>query len=219
MPLMVEDFCTSSGVTAEITARPTKFTSLTLVGLVHLFSTFFCFWNLGHLDFALLFPLWSAMKLDINGYWNFYCMCLFDLFVSWLMLYRVLTFFFFKLSFIYFLFNFTGTLAIQCGHCLCFIPCDKFSVKHTWSQPLMKGIPPASRDSHSCTLVGNNLFVFGGTDGLRPLKDLHILDIGESSFCCLQCMSLLAKFINPCWLRKPRVHIFGQSWTICLCAL
>lgn len=41
---------------------------------------------------------------------------------------------------------------------------------------MIKGSPPTPRDSHSCTTVGDNLFVFGGTDGMNPLKDLHILD-------------------------------------------
>ncbi|XP_022737508.1 kelch domain-containing protein 3-like isoform X3 [Durio zibethinus] len=50
------------------------------------------------------------------------------------------------------------------------------TAKQTWSQPAMKGTPPTPRDSHSCTTVGDNLFVFGGTDGMNPLKDLHILD-------------------------------------------
>lgn len=40
----------------------------------------------------------------------------------------------------------------------------------------MKGSPPTPRDSHTCTTVGDNLFVFGGTDGMNPLKDLHVLD-------------------------------------------
>ncbi|GAV75310.1 Kelch_3 domain-containing protein/Kelch_4 domain-containing protein, partial [Cephalotus follicularis] len=50
------------------------------------------------------------------------------------------------------------------------------TAKQTWSQPVIKGTPPTPRDSHSCTAVGDNLFVFGGTDGMNPLKDLHILD-------------------------------------------
>ncbi|XP_020242017.1 tip elongation aberrant protein 1-like isoform X3 [Asparagus officinalis] len=50
------------------------------------------------------------------------------------------------------------------------------TAKKTWSKPLMKGAPPSPRDSHSCTTVGNRLFVFGGTDGTTPLKDLHVLD-------------------------------------------
>ncbi|CAL5445008.1 unnamed protein product [Camellia sinensis] len=45
-----------------------------------------------------------------------------------------------------------------------------------WSDPVMKGTPPVPRDSHSCTAIGDNLFVFGGTDGQNPLNDLHILD-------------------------------------------
>ncbi|KAM1786570.1 hypothetical protein ACFX12_039329 [Malus domestica] len=47
---------------------------------------------------------------------------------------------------------------------------------HSWSQPAIKGTLPTPRDSHSCTTVGDNLFVFGGTDGMNPLGDLHILD-------------------------------------------
>ncbi|BAT76508.1 hypothetical protein VIGAN_01452500 [Vigna angularis var. angularis] len=50
------------------------------------------------------------------------------------------------------------------------------TVKQTWSQPIVKGSPPTPRDSHTCTAIGDNLFVFGGTDGMNPLKDLHILD-------------------------------------------
>lgn len=50
------------------------------------------------------------------------------------------------------------------------------SGKQTWSKPMVKGIPPSPRDSHSCTTVGTNLFVFGGTDGKNPLRDLHMLD-------------------------------------------
>lgn len=44
---------------------------------------------------------------------------------------------------------------------------------------MIKGTPPTPRDSHSCTTVGDNLYVFGGTDGMNPLNDLHILDTCE----------------------------------------
>ncbi|XP_010258009.1 PREDICTED: host cell factor 1-like isoform X2 [Nelumbo nucifera] len=56
------------------------------------------------------------------------------------------------------------------------------TVRQTWSKPMVKGIPPSPRDSHSCTTVGNNLFVFGGTDGRVPLKDLHILDTSSNTW-------------------------------------
>ena len=62
---------------------------------------------------------------------------------------------------------------------LLYFPYRKFAAKQTWSQPGMKGTPPTPRDSHSCTTVGDNLFVFGGTDGMNPLKDLYILDTSE----------------------------------------
>ncbi|PKA59848.1 Acyl-CoA-binding domain-containing protein 4 [Apostasia shenzhenica] len=56
------------------------------------------------------------------------------------------------------------------------------TVKQTWSKPMMKGVPPSPRDSHSCTTVGNRLFVFGGTDGTNPLNDLHILDASTNTW-------------------------------------
>lgn len=52
----------------------------------------------------------------------------------------------------------------------------------TWSEPDMKGTLPVPRDSHSCTTVGDKLFVFGGTDGNVPLKDLHILDTSTNTW-------------------------------------
>ncbi|AEE35560.1 Galactose oxidase/kelch repeat superfamily protein [Arabidopsis thaliana] len=45
-----------------------------------------------------------------------------------------------------------------------------------WIRPEINGVPPCPRDSHSCTTVGDNLFVFGGTDGTKYLNDVHILD-------------------------------------------
>ncbi|KAL5723225.1 hypothetical protein ACHQM5_006648 [Ranunculus cassubicifolius] len=56
------------------------------------------------------------------------------------------------------------------------------TAKQTWSRPMTKGNPPCPRDSHTCTTVGNNLFVFGGTDGREPLKDLHILDTSTNTW-------------------------------------
>lgn len=54
------------------------------------------------------------------------------------------------------------------------------TVNMTWSEPVMKGLLPTPRDSHSCTTIGDNLFVFGGTDGKKPLNDLHILDTSSN---------------------------------------
>lgn len=47
---------------------------------------------------------------------------------------------------------------------------------------MVNGSPPTPRDSHTCSVIGDNLFVFGGTDGMNPLNDLHILDTCELSF-------------------------------------
>ncbi|KAF8088557.1 hypothetical protein N665_0536s0008 [Sinapis alba] len=48
--------------------------------------------------------------------------------------------------------------------------------RQIWTEPMIRGVPPSPRDSHSCTTVGDNLFVFGGTDGKHHLNDLHVLD-------------------------------------------
>ncbi|PNY11087.1 RING finger protein B-like [Trifolium pratense] len=58
------------------------------------------------------------------------------------------------------------------------------TVNQTWSQPAIKGTPPTPRDSHTCSVVGDRLFVFGGTDGMNPLKDLHILDTSLQTWEC-----------------------------------
>lgn len=58
------------------------------------------------------------------------------------------------------------------------------TANQTWTQPVIKGTPPTPRDSHSCTAVGDSLFVFGGTDGMNPLKDLYILETSSHTWIC-----------------------------------
>ncbi|KAH9623029.1 hypothetical protein KSS87_023166 [Heliosperma pusillum] len=54
----------------------------------------------------------------------------------------------------------------------------------TWSEIVVKGAPPTPRDSHTCTTVNDNLFVFGGTDGFKPLKDLHVFNTLSNTWTC-----------------------------------
>uniref|UniRef100_K7KW81 Attractin/MKLN-like beta-propeller domain-containing protein n=1 Tax=Glycine max TaxID=3847 RepID=K7KW81_SOYBN len=56
------------------------------------------------------------------------------------------------------------------------------TLKQSWSEPAIKGPPPTPRDSHSCTVIGDNLFVFGGTDGTKLLNDLQILDTSSNTW-------------------------------------
>ena len=44
------------------------------------------------------------------------------------------------------------------------------------------GSGPCPRAAHSCDLVGNKLFVFGGWDGKRALNDLHVLNFETSAW-------------------------------------
>ncbi|KAG6410262.1 hypothetical protein SASPL_128315 [Salvia splendens] len=56
------------------------------------------------------------------------------------------------------------------------------TVELVWREPIVNGTPPTARDSHSCTTVGDNLFVFGGTDGRRPLNDLLLLQTSSNTW-------------------------------------
>ncbi|KAF8104265.1 hypothetical protein N665_0176s0072 [Sinapis alba] len=58
------------------------------------------------------------------------------------------------------------------------------AAKQIWTQPIISGTPPPPRDSHTCTTLGDNLIVFGGTDGIKPLNDLYILDTSSHTWKC-----------------------------------
>ncbi|CAI5502357.1 unnamed protein product [Closterium sp. Naga37s-1] len=54
--------------------------------------------------------------------------------------------------------------------------------KDAWSKPNIKGTPPSPRDSHTSTVVGSRMFVFGGTDGSSGLNDLYMLDTSTNTW-------------------------------------
>ncbi|KAL9243311.1 hypothetical protein vseg_017213 [Gypsophila vaccaria] len=58
------------------------------------------------------------------------------------------------------------------------------SESRTWSEVDVKGAPPTPRDSHTCTTIEDNLFVFGGTDGRSPLKDLLVFNTALNTWIC-----------------------------------
>ncbi|XP_019083710.1 PREDICTED: tip elongation aberrant protein 1-like [Camelina sativa] len=80
-----------------------------------------------------------------------------------------------------------------------------------WTQPVISGVPPCPRDSHSCTTVGDNLFVFGGTDGTKYLKDLHILDTSSHTWICpdIRGEEPGAREAHSAALIDKRLFIFG----------
>lgn len=43
---------------------------------------------------------------------------------------------------------------------------------------------PGPRAAHSCNLVGNKLYVFGGWNGKKGLNDLHVLDVDAMEWSC-----------------------------------
>jgi N-acetylneuraminic acid mutarotase len=51
-----------------------------------------------------------------------------------------------------------------------------------WSQLKFTNEGPGARAAHSCDLIGNNLYVFGGWNGNKALNDLYVLDFAKMSW-------------------------------------
>lgn len=87
------------------------------------------------------------------------------------------------------------------------------TANRTWSEPVTTGEPPKPRDSHSCTTVEDNLFIFGGTDGTHPLKDLHIFDTSLNTWSspCIRGEGPEAREGHSAALVGKRLFIFGGS--------
>lgn len=49
------------------------------------------------------------------------------------------------------------------------------------------GQGPGPRDSHGALIVGNQMIVFGGTNGSKKVNDLHILDLGTKEWVQPEC--------------------------------
>lgn len=68
----------------------------------------------------------------------------------------------------------TGASRACDAWCVLFV----YTAMSTWSAVPVRGNPPSARYSHSATLIGGNVFVFGGFDGRQPLNDLFIFNVG-----------------------------------------
>nr|XP_014343296.1 PREDICTED: kelch domain-containing protein 1 isoform X1 [Latimeria chalumnae] len=56
------------------------------------------------------------------------------------------------------------------------------TVKKTWFQPAAKGVPPQPRAAHTCAVMGNKGYVFGGRVLQSRKNDLHYLDLDTWSW-------------------------------------
>lgn len=55
---------------------------------------------------------------------------------------------------------------------------DQYTVPITWEKPVPTGQVPSPRESHSLTLVGRKLVLFGGyTSGSRVVNDVHVYNL------------------------------------------
>jgi hypothetical protein len=47
-----------------------------------------------------------------------------------------------------------------------------------WYPPAVSGVTPMARSGHTCTVVGNDIVVFGGSRGRNRQSSVHVLDSG-----------------------------------------
>ena len=50
---------------------------------------------------------------------------------------------------------------------------------NAWEEKKVQGSIPPAVYSHSATIVGKNLFLFGGTDGIKYFNFVYVLDLGQ----------------------------------------
>ncbi|KAK1946460.1 Acyl-CoA-binding domain-containing protein 4 [Phytophthora citrophthora] len=48
-----------------------------------------------------------------------------------------------------------------------------------WYPPAVQGSPPSARSGHTCTAIGNDIVVFGGSRGRNRQSSVHILNSGK----------------------------------------
>src|SRR5689334_20556895 len=48
-----------------------------------------------------------------------------------------------------------------------------------WWQPNVSGTLPEGRYGHTCTVIENNLVLFGGGDGIREFNQIYYLSMGK----------------------------------------
>jgi Kelch motif len=53
---------------------------------------------------------------------------------------------------------------------------------------------PGPRAAHSCNLIGNKLFVFGGWNGKKGLNDLNVLNVDTMEWSLQRVMELFVAF-------------------------
>ncbi|MEE6492355.1 hypothetical protein FKM82_016557 [Ascaphus truei] len=51
------------------------------------------------------------------------------------------------------------------------------TITQTWFQPVVKNVPPQARAAHSCAVLGNKGYVFGGRVLQTRMNDLHFVNL------------------------------------------
>lgn len=61
-----------------------------------------------------------------------------------------------------------------------------------WSRPTVHGVLPRGLRAHSSVVVGDLMYVFGGTDSRGCLDTLYILELGTLSISFLFCTASIS---------------------------
>eukprot|EP00301_Raphidiophrys_heterophryoidea_P002815 c11300_g1_i2.p1 GENE.c11300_g1_i2~~c11300_g1_i2.p1 ORF type:complete len:1154 (-),score=303.16 c11300_g1_i2:140-3601(-) len=66
-------------------------------------------------------------------------------------------------------------------------------VTMTWSSPAVQGLPPSPRFGHTMTVVGTNIYIFGGTTGQTSLNELWVFETEQSRWSHKECSGKLPR--------------------------
>ena len=70
----------------------------------------------------------------------------------------------------------------QVSGTLCLLFLIIWLANNAWEEKKAQGTLPPPMYSHSASLIGNKLFVFGGTDGSKYYNHVYVLDLGKVYF-------------------------------------
>ena len=82
----------------------------------------------------------------------------------------------------HFIFSTSACRIFSCQDSLQLIRASCLPVSREWARVVVNGPRPRSRYSHTVTLVGSNLFVFGGRTEKRCYNDIWALDLNHCTF-------------------------------------
>ncbi|MEE6492359.1 hypothetical protein FKM82_016557 [Ascaphus truei] len=78
------------------------------------------------------------------------------------------------------------------------------TITQTWFQPVVKNVPPQARAAHSCAVLGNKGYVFGGRVLQTRMNDLHFVNLDTWTWSG-------GLWHTACLGKESEVMVFGGS--------